>query len=279
MKRNRDDFKKPIKDALAKRVGFLCSNPNCRKLTIGANQENDKSTSIGIAAHITAAAVGGPRFDSSLSVDERTSIENGIWLCSNCAGLIDKDSARYSGSILKKWKKDAENESIAKLAGALSSNEYPFLEVDLIRTRKARINKGYSYKNPIFIENGNAVIDTRNKPIIIWEVQLRFNLKIVNNSNFPAINLCLNSIGSIHFRHIDKFERINNLPPLGQITLQATYQKIVECTYLEIDKILQPSIPSEFNKMILKLDYLDSNRCPYSIQIEFQDNEIVTRII
>ena len=94
MKNNRDYFTNPAIDNLAKRVGYLCSNPNCRKLTIGANEQNDKSTSIGEAAHITAAAEGGPRYDPDLNPEQRRNINNGIWLCSNCADLIDKDKTK-----------------------------------------------------------------------------------------------------------------------------------------------------------------------------------------
>lgn len=49
---------------MAERVGYLCSNPNCRNHTVGPNQQSEKSTKIGEAEHITAAAVGGPRYDS-----------------------------------------------------------------------------------------------------------------------------------------------------------------------------------------------------------------------
>lgn len=76
----RDDFSKPTIDGLAKRPGLLCSNPDCRQSTVGAYETDTKSTSIGIAAHITAASEGGPRYSSELSVDQRSDIKNAIWL-------------------------------------------------------------------------------------------------------------------------------------------------------------------------------------------------------
>jgi hypothetical protein len=51
---------------------------------------------VGVAAHITAASPGGPRFDPNLSDKERASATNGIWLCQNCAKLIDNDVAQFS---------------------------------------------------------------------------------------------------------------------------------------------------------------------------------------
>ena len=61
----RDNFSPATKETLAKRVGWRCSNPDCRKLTIGPHEEDTKSVNIGVAAHITAAAsgVGAKRYD------------------------------------------------------------------------------------------------------------------------------------------------------------------------------------------------------------------------
>lgn len=107
----RDDFPQKIKELLAKRAGFRCSNPMCRRITIGANSNPQKSTNIGVASHISAAAQGGPRYNPKLTSEERMSIENAIWLCQTCSILIDKDPDKYTDDILKGWKVNAENES------------------------------------------------------------------------------------------------------------------------------------------------------------------------
>ena len=106
----RDDFTQQIKDKLYERVGGKCSNPNCRKETKGPHSNPTKSVSIGVAAHITAASEGGPRYDSEMSSEERRSIENGIWLCSTCAKMIDSDPDAYPVELLRNWKKMAEDE-------------------------------------------------------------------------------------------------------------------------------------------------------------------------
>ena len=105
-------FSSKTKDILAKRVGFRCSNPNCRKLTCGANESPEKVTNIGVAAHIAAAAKGGPRYDECMSPDERKSLSNGIWLCQSCSKLIDVDETRYPTEVLMKWKAIAEDLAI-----------------------------------------------------------------------------------------------------------------------------------------------------------------------
>lgn len=113
---NRDDFPEGIKRILRDRVGGYCSNPSCVHATVGPNSNPNKTTIIGEAAHIKAAAPGGPRYDENMSAEERKSIDNGIWLCSICAAMIDKDPALYSVDLLHEWKRLAE-EKAAMLLG------------------------------------------------------------------------------------------------------------------------------------------------------------------
>lgn len=64
---------------------------------------------LGEAAHITAAAAGGPRYDARLTREERRSIENGIWMCRHHARLVDTDEDNYSAETLRLWKEDVEH--------------------------------------------------------------------------------------------------------------------------------------------------------------------------
>jgi len=90
----RDEFPKPVVETLAKRVGNRSSNPGCRKRTSGPHTEDDKALNVGVAAHITAASSGGPRYAPSLTLEERKGTGNGHWLCQSCAKLVDNDEAR-----------------------------------------------------------------------------------------------------------------------------------------------------------------------------------------
>ncbi|NKA72377.1 HNH endonuclease [Ralstonia solanacearum] len=109
--RTRDEFSASVIVALRERVGSLCSNPACRCATTGPHSDNFGAARVGVAAHITAAAPGGPRYDASLSKEQRTSAENGIWLCRVCERKIDVDPERYSVSLLLDWKRKAEEEA------------------------------------------------------------------------------------------------------------------------------------------------------------------------
>jgi hypothetical protein len=110
-RKNRDEFSPKDKMTLCLRSGTHCSNPECRKPTTGPTTDKKKVNSIGQAAHITAAASGrgGARYDSSMTPEERSDIDNGIWLCQNCATMIDRDPDRYTVALLKDWKRQAEN--------------------------------------------------------------------------------------------------------------------------------------------------------------------------
>lgn len=105
----RDNFLKTVIEKLRMRVSNRCSNPNCRVPTTAPSGDTDKVNNIGIAAHICAASLGGPRFSSKMSTEERKSINNAIWLCANCSIGIDRDIEKYTVSILKGWKKEAES--------------------------------------------------------------------------------------------------------------------------------------------------------------------------
>ena len=132
MASNRDDFSLATKELLANRVGRKCSNPSCRKLTCGANTDPNKITNIGVASHISAAAKGGPRYDESMTTEERKSFDNGIWLCQSCSKLIDTDTTRYTKEVLLRWKKIAEE--LAILEVEMTSPTQSFEEdKDLIR--------------------------------------------------------------------------------------------------------------------------------------------------
>jgi transposase-like protein len=112
----RDDFTAATIRTLAHRAGHRCSNPDCPRPTSGPAVEEDKSVNVGQAAHITAAAPGGKRYDASLTPEERRAASNGIWLCQLCAKLIDTDEARFTVELLRKWKRDAEERALRDIA-------------------------------------------------------------------------------------------------------------------------------------------------------------------
>ena len=128
----RDNFAKAIVEALAKRSSYICSNPSCRSLTLfPSSSDPTKFLFLGVAAHITAARKGGPRYDSALSAEERSSTDNGVFLCTSCATLIDKQGGiDLPVEVLRKWKHEHElwisanlNKSIESLSSLVQIAE------------------------------------------------------------------------------------------------------------------------------------------------------------
>ncbi|HXR03685.1 MAG TPA: hypothetical protein VN836_03150 [Verrucomicrobiae bacterium] len=70
-----------------------------------------------MAAHITAASPGGPRYDASLTPEQRADISNGIWLCQFCAKLVDNDEKRFRAEHLRLWKTLAEQRQRDRIEG------------------------------------------------------------------------------------------------------------------------------------------------------------------
>ncbi len=135
----RDDFKTVVKEALAKRVGNVCSRPGCGALTSGPHEDASKALNIGVAAHIAAASEGGPRYDPELTQLQRRGPENGIWLCQNCGKLVDNDPEKFSASLLREWKEKAEAaamESIGKTAAPKVESVVPPLSEKLRAPRE-----------------------------------------------------------------------------------------------------------------------------------------------
>jgi tetratricopeptide (TPR) repeat protein len=112
---SRDDFPLPVLRRLAQRAGHRCSNPDCRRDTSGPASTDDEAVNIGVAAHITAASAGGPRFIPHLTPAQRSAINNGIWLCQSCAKLIDNDEERFTTAVLATWKTSAELQAKLRL--------------------------------------------------------------------------------------------------------------------------------------------------------------------
>lgn len=110
MARNRDDFNKRTRNDLALRASYLCSL--CKCSTVGPSDEGKNAvTMTGVAAHICAAApgTGSRRFDLNMSHEERSHIDNGIWLCVSCSVLIDRDEKRFTVEKLHQIKYEHES--------------------------------------------------------------------------------------------------------------------------------------------------------------------------
>ena len=185
------------------------------------------------------------------------------------------------------WKKYAEEESARKLGGEFkyvdisqtkSPSPYnPILEVDLLGGGRSRSPRGMSNKNPIEMHDGQLVMVPGPKPIIHWALGWRYKLVIYNNSNFPAFNIAVESVGDVHFSEFEKLNNINNIAPLNNIELKVRFDDWIESEHTLADELLKPRFPEKFKGLKLKLTFYDQARNVHHSYAEFNEKGLINR--
>ncbi len=136
MSTNRDNFLKKTKSRLAARAGYRCSMTGCGAATVGPSDEGSEAVvSVGVAAHISAAAPNGRRYDCNMTTAERSDIRNGIWLCNTHSVEIDRDESRYKPDLLRNMKAERERHAASELnagKGALHSTDLIAIGSDVV---------------------------------------------------------------------------------------------------------------------------------------------------
>lgn len=75
---------------------------------------------------------------------ERSSVENGIWLCQNCAKLVDNDPITFSAGLLRGWKDKAEQSAFAEIGKTRSHDDTVVIDdkwIDLGYLRESGVQK------------------------------------------------------------------------------------------------------------------------------------------
>ena len=125
-----DRFSKIIVETLAKRAANICSNPECRAQTAGPADVVDRSINTCEAAHIYGAKPGSARHEPEQQSINRSDIANGIWLCRNCHGMIDRDATRYPAPLLFSWRRGHETENATRLGKSNTKLLLDIMNVD-----------------------------------------------------------------------------------------------------------------------------------------------------
>ncbi|HIE5512350.1 hypothetical protein R1L06_04315 [Stenotrophomonas sp. C4297] len=115
-------FLQGVKDLIAYRAAYVCSNPDCLRLTAGPSLAGAAlRVKIGEAAHIIGENPGSARHQP-LGDSVLNDVTNAIWLCASCHAEIDKNKGvDHSESLLRQWKSDIE----ARIAAILKAHQSP----------------------------------------------------------------------------------------------------------------------------------------------------------
>lgn len=124
----RENFRKKIRDLIAKRAGYFCSYPGCNTLLIGPSNDANKYTELGECAHIFSASKEGPRGRGHLKDEDLCKVENGIYLCKKHHKIIDSSGEDYSSDVLLQYKNRHEFFISAKLGNL----QYPLMWIEKI---------------------------------------------------------------------------------------------------------------------------------------------------
>lgn len=246
--------------------------------TIGPHSEPLKTISVGVAAHISAASGGGPRFNADLTNEQRLDIENGIWLCQTCSRLIDMDEPFYTTALLKKWKSDAENQALRAIhrkdfEGTPDADQKrPYADGELIWIGSSKQPQGLSTKtNEIY---GDTPISIRDA---IWynHIKWRYDVKIYNNSSVGLFNLKVTKEESFPaFRFKDSLPKVNNLEPYRDLVLKAETSSFLEGTGEEAMAVMEPMFPENIQGLKLLLEYTGENRKSLFTRLTLKGNEL-----
>lgn len=118
-----------IEKNLALRNGNACAYPGCGDLlTYDAAHPDDESKVVGKVAHIAAASPGGPRYDPAMTDDERSSIDNLMFLCGPHHDAIDTQLNLHTTPYLQLAKRTHETLVRRSVRTALGQIGFPELE-------------------------------------------------------------------------------------------------------------------------------------------------------
>lgn len=125
--KNQKDKSRQYKPSTVRRLDTLsgneCAHPECIKKLIA----EDGISIISKICHIAAASKDGPRYDSSMTDDERRGFDNLILLCDEHHVIIDnkQNEGVYPTSLLRKWKIDHEKKVLELLSNKNLLSKHP----------------------------------------------------------------------------------------------------------------------------------------------------------
>jgi hypothetical protein len=229
----RDDFSEPDKRTLGDQVGWRCSRPTCRAPTKGPHSDDSKAVYLGVAAHIHAAAPGGPRYSLAQTSAERSAIDNGIHLCPTCATLVDKDSAAHPAETLRVWKEQAKQLARAELGKASTTTSAlagDRADLRIAPSSLVEVTLGFAHvSGDDSFEFLATIRNTTRRTIKDWAVQIEVPARLVDPRTHATYVPDMSDARRAVFRTSQGFALEKPLWPEQAYTYRLPY-KITEAT-------------------------------------------------
>jgi hypothetical protein len=159
---------------------------------------------------------------------------------------------QWGGTIDKK-----EIDALAKVISEADQGK-PSLELELVPTGSMRRNSGNSDKNPTQTdEHGQRYINlgAQNNPIIHWDLTWEMQLRIHNQSSYPAFNISLEQGNEKWFSVIEPLSAINSLAPLSMLKLDIEHYGYLESDHFKADELLKKRIPGNLDGLVIVISY------------------------
>lgn len=199
----RAEFTNATKRLIADRAGHQCSFPTCGRRTVGPGASAGSKSGTGKACHIFAAAPGGPRGQRGLTEEELKRPENGIWLCSDHATVVDNEGGSpFSPETLLSYKALQENRIVREVQGLFAPIGW--------------VHKLDFLEGPVF---------RRNQSVTLAKLNLFFG---ENGAGKTALTDWIQ--GPFNLPHIFRWSSARDLPLRYQVTYLDPHPKVLDCT-------------------------------------------------
>jgi hypothetical protein len=263
--KNQKDKARQYKPSVIRRLDTLsgneCAFPDCSKKLIA---EDGKSI-ISKICHIAAASPEGPRFDNSMTDDERREFDNLILLCDEHHVIIDnkENETLYPTYLLKKWKSEHEKKILELLSNKNLLSKYPLALNKVINSIGKKMDEVLYLSETTNAPNPDDKILFNNvvryKSVVEefapYQVKLNKIYEEIEKEGSTKKELVLHNIKRVYINIQKDYPTIDNIRKNADIILDKVIEKIwenIDNAPNKLDEYDQETI--NFSLMIIIVD-------------------------
>jgi hypothetical protein len=236
--KNQKDKARQYKPSVIRRLDTLsgneCAHPDCSKKLIA---EDGKSI-ISKICHIAAASPEGPRYDNSMTEDERRAFDNLILLCDEHHVIIDnkENETLYPISLLKKWKSEHEKKILELSSNKNLLSKHQLALNKVINSIGKKMDKVLDLSETTNAPNPDDKISFNNvvryKSVVEefapYQVKLNKIYEEIEKEGSTKKELVLHNIKRVYINIKKDYPTINDIKKNADIILDKVIEKIWE---------------------------------------------------